>query len=784
MKINSALRVLRGGAGPHAQLDGVRWLGAQLRLDGHAYLAGHDMAHGDGLEVAVRHTGTGRRIDLPVRRVHRPDATAASGHHTACVDGSGFLVECEPADWSAGDWRVEVCVRVDGRIRTGPITSYGPRGCAQWPPYRDEDGVRLLPVRVAGGSGGSGPAGFLIRIQRLGALVTAVTDNGRLTGWVAGERTGTGRLTVAGRSLPVTYEPLNPERTRFSVELPLAELAGGQAEIRLEGTRLAVAAGVAGARRPVGDRLVQLTRTRFGNLVILDRPLAPVVIEAGWSTGNLLKLAGELPGAAERPRMLVLRHRRTGERQVVPLRWSGRCFTAEFMPAALPTATPGGPGRLPLGSGVWELLLDAGGNPPAERESARRELPLTADRTLITGLSPARTAGLHVYELQVHKGEVLRLHVRRALPDDQRGPYAQHRLRTQEYPGFLRRRVRDLVLFESFFGTQYSCNPKALHEELRRRDTGHELVWVTADGQFPAPEGARTVLRHSRDYYEALATARILVNNCGLPEPFQKRPDQFYLQTWHATPIKRVGFDLDWSRSLSGPGAPKFADLVPDVERWDLLLSQNPFSSQVLRRAFRYPGEILESGYPRNDVLAAHAGVGALVRKRLGVPEDRRVVLYAPAEPVDPDLARMRAALGDDYVVLLRMPRPGDACPAGPFLPEADPFTIDVTRFPDLAELFLAADVLVAGFSSLLCDFAVLHRPIVLYLGGGDRGVELTRTAPGPVVADETELIDTLREFATRGTLGTEAALARFAETYCPFDDGRAAARVVDRLLM
>ena len=40
-----------------------------------------------------------------------------------------------------------------------------------------------------------------------------------------------------------------------------------------------------------------------------------------------------------------------------------------------------------------------------------------------------------------------------------------------------------------------------------------------------------------------------------------------------------------------------------NVHTWDFLISQNPFSSETFRRAFDFHREMLEYGYPRNDIL-------------------------------------------------------------------------------------------------------------------------------------------------------------------------------------
>ena len=76
----------------------------------------------------------------------------------------------------------------------------------------------------------------------------------------------------------------------------------------------------------------------------------------------------------------------------------------------------------------------------------------------------------------------------------------------------------------------------------------------------------------------------------------------------------------------------RLAELDPDVARWDYLLSPNTISTERLRRAFDFRGEVLETGYPRNVVLTSHEAdeVRARVRASLGLSEDTTAVLYTP----------------------------------------------------------------------------------------------------------------------------------------------------------
>jgi CDP-glycerol glycerophosphotransferase len=240
-----------------------------------------------------------------------------------------------------------------------------------------------------------------------------------------------------------------------------------------------------------------------------------------------------------------------------------------------------------------------------------------------------------------------------------------------------------------------------------------------------------------------------------------------------------------------------FAWLDYEVPRWDLLLSPNAFSTPVMRRAFRYEGEILETGYPRNDLLndPDRELRAAAVRKRLGIPAGKKVVLYAPTWRDDDhvergvrvfsmrlDVERARQRLAEDHILLVRTHYLVTDRAGAP----DDDFVRDVSCYPDISELYLITDLLVTDYSSAMFDFAITGRPMVFFAYDLERYRDVTRgfyfdleaEAPGPVVRSSEAAIE-----AVRAAERPAEAYGRFRQRYCHHDDGRASARVVDRLL-
>ena len=183
-----------------------------------------------------------------------------------------------------------------------------------------------------------------------------------------------------------------------------------------------------------------------------------------------------------------------------------------------------------------------------------------------------------------------------------------HELKPARLPGLRRlpalttRSVSDdVVLFESW-GGKYSDSPLAIAEELLRRGEAFRHVWVSSGDQGEMPAGA-TVVRHgSWAHLNALSKARYIVANNTLPGYFRKSRGTTYLQTWHGTPLKRIAFDI--ANPQFADGQRHLKELRREVPEWDFLISPNRFSTEVLRRAFRYEGRIVTSGYPRNDPLS------------------------------------------------------------------------------------------------------------------------------------------------------------------------------------
>jgi CDP-glycerol glycerophosphotransferase len=352
----------------------------------------------------------------------------------------------------------------------------------------------------------------------------------------------------------------------------------------------------------------------------------------------------------------------------------------------------------------------------------------------------------------------------------------------------------DLAVFAAYWYRGYACSPRAIYERARELVPSMRGVWVVKpDAAATLPDGVPHVTPGTREYYDLLARARYFVNNVNFPNHLVKRPGTVHVMTHHGTPLKRMGLDL---RDTPVAGRRMdFEALLRRCRRWDYSISANPFSTLIWERVYPTPYESLEVGYPRNDVLVNSGEEDVRrIRAELGIDPGQRAVLYAPTHreyragyvPLL-DVARLADRLGPDHVVLARLHYFYAEDPSLRRLHQAGRL-LDVAAHPSVEELCLAADVLVTDYSSLMFDYAVLDRPIVIHAPDWEvykamRGTyfDLIAESPGTVTRSEDEVVEALRSGAAWAA-GAEAARAAFRERFCALEDGRAAERVVRRV--
>jgi CDP-glycerol glycerophosphotransferase len=808
---------------PGIKVESIGWEDGNLVISGCAYVPSVDIRkrrHTSKI-VILRPLTRGR---LPIAVVAKSflhgEAKSYSMQDRYDYDWAGFRAVISPrwfrllGRWQTGDWDAFILVRGRGVWRAARLHSPVP-GSAERPAARQvAPGIRL----------GARWMGKRLHVQVVptpAELTSCAMADGKLTVEVdarlpAGQAAAQLQLATprgaTTRPVATTVAALPGERVRLRgvVEAdallpagggPAPEGAGGDPEraaewdlwaVPADGERMRVAfdAQSRESRFQLGTEEIAVEQTRYGNVTIMRRRQRPVIDEHSWSQDGTLTLRGSYADLPGQDCEVLLSRRAAAEVQIVPVRRDGDRFTLEIPAAAMPLFAA----TQPLRDGIWTITMRPAGQPGAEPV-----LPFYDHGRLAEVTDRKMEFGRKTYVFTTTEYDLPMLAVAPVLGLAEQGRLQRKVLRDMYYPLQQRRQLRDAVVFISFKGKSCNDNPLGIAQELRRRGDDREHIWVVSDWSVPVPGGAKSVLANTEAYWDALARSRYIISNDDMPARFEKRPGQMYVQTWHGTLLKRIGFDVENPQFVGGT---KYNEhLARDVAKWDLALSPQPFSTPHMRRAFRYDGEILESGYPRNDVLCRPDAreLASVVRQRLGLAEGKKVVMYAPTWRDNQyyaagryrfdfrlDLQEAYRQLGDDYVFLVRGHHhmaedvPDDIRPG---------FVVNVTAYQDISELFLVTDALITDYSSMMCDFAPTGKPMVFYTYDLEdyrdnlRGFNLDFEAevPGPLLETSAGVVAAVADLDAVAER-YQARYEAFAAKFCPLDDGKAGARACDRI--
>ena len=348
-----------------------------------------------------------------------------------------------------------------------------------------------------------------------------------------------------------------------------------------------------------------------------------------------------------------------------------------------------------------------------------------------------------------------------------------------------------LVIFESFFGKNYSGQPKYIYEYLLSLNLPYQYVWTYQGDSHNIPGNPKIVKRGTPEYFKVLATAEYWVNNIVFPVN-EKRAETTYLQTWHGTPLKKLGYDIE----VEGPEVEAREKFYSQSRTWDYLITQNSHTSKILKRAFKYDNKIIESGYPHNDILIANDPEKTKqIKTNLGIQQNKKVILYAPTWrdndangnwsfnfTLNIDLQKWQAQLGDEYVILIRMHHLITNIKG---LDEAKGFAYNVSAYDDIQELSLISDILITDYSSVFFDYAVSKKPILFYAYDFKEYAEKLRgfyldmhtEMPGPVIEKDEDLLNAIVNIKEIEQLYTDK-YNLFINKFCYLDKGSCSEQV------
>lgn len=294
--------------------------------------------------------------------------------------------------------------------------------------------------------------------------------------------------------------------------------------------------------------------------------------------------------------------------------------------------------------------------------------------------------------------------------------------------------ARRKIVFSSFSGKTYSDNPKAISEAIHKIEPGISIYWIFDSYKSNVPSYIHQVKKNSLlEYLFTLATATVYVDNMRFSS-IKKGKNQLFIQTWHGDrAFKKVLCDSPFSTGSN------IQEAIPGY--CDLAIAGSDYGERKYRSAFRYNGEVLKVGTPRDDILVERSLLRIHeIKKQLSVEIDTRVLLYAPTlrrenqkdgtvqKIQEIDIEKTLNALEHKYnckwVCLMR---------AHPSIQNLGGYAksnriLDVAKYEDMADLLLISDMLITDYSSSAGDFALLDRPIVLFQSDVNEYVEKDRS--------------------------------------------------------
>lgn len=362
------------------------------------------------------------------------------------------------------------------------------------------------------------------------------------------------------------------------------------------------------------------------------------------------------------------------------------------------------------------------------------------------------------------------------------------------------------ILYESRDGKSLTDNPYAIFKSLLTnidfKDYKH--IWSIQDFSDVASiidaykdfDNVVFVKRNSKKYLEYLSTTKYLINNSTFPDFFIAKKNQIYINTWHGTPLKKMGFEI--------PGNPATSkNVVKNFLSASYLISPNQHTTNMYTDSYKldglYSGEIIEDGYPRIDLTlntSKDAMVNNLINIGLKVDHKKQNILYAPTwkgtnvnqaqndmDQIIKDMKIIRKKNGDNYNVFIKV---------HPFLyPVAKEILeikdILIPDYIDTNELLSATDLLITDYSSIFFDFLVTNRPILFYMWDAEyyidsRGSDIEfDELPGPALYNLKELNDAIQNIEEVERVYKEN-YSSMKERFTKYDDGNVTSRLINYL--
>lgn len=354
---------------------------------------------------------------------------------------------------------------------------------------------------------------------------------------------------------------------------------------------------------------------------------------------------------------------------------------------------------------------------------------------------------------------------------------------------------KQTMIFCSFGGRKFDDSPKAIYEEVCRRNEfdGWRLIWAFIEPEkHSIPRGEKLKV-DTMLFFKALLQSKVWISNSGMDRGIGlKRKCTIRVETWHGTPLKKIGGEEHQNSLGKSPNSYKGKKDCDTIR-----CAQSEFDREIFSRInHAEKSAILLSDLPRNDSLLSYTEEMIRdMKNRLGITDKKKVILYMPtyreylidkkgnnfiSPPLNFDV--WKRYLGKDYVLLIRAHY---AVTAALKISESD-FLKDVSAYPFINDLYAVSDILLSDYSSAYFDYAILDRPMLCYAYDikeyqQKRGLylDLESTLPCVIDYDENSL---LRHIIQLDYAEAIARTREFHHKFAPYA-GHASKIVVDELL-
>ncbi len=364
---------------------------------------------------------------------------------------------------------------------------------------------------------------------------------------------------------------------------------------------------------------------------------------------------------------------------------------------------------------------------------------------------------------------------------------------------------RHLIIFESFNGRDVSDNPAAIYRQLIANYPEYQKTcffgikgsnFLKVKNEFP---DIQLVKRWSFKWIWIVARAQYWVFNSRMPLWWRKNKQTYYVQTWHGTPLKKLGLDID-NVEIPGVTTHKYhLDFKKEATRWDYLIAPNAYSEKIFKRAFGFKGQFIRSGYPRNDILYTENSpqTVANLKYRLLGQKTAQVILYAPTWRDDNYIykGRYRFKLPFELQEFFQHVASNTILIIRPHYLVKD--NIDIRGYEkrvkimadtDINQLYLISDLLITDYSSVMFDFANLQKPMLFFpydlahYAHELRGFyfDYLKECPGPIATNTHDFYQQLEQFKQyRAFPKFDQQTRRFEKKFTDWENGTAAAQVI-----